>query len=482
MNLMKLEENRTLLAPRLPSAPATDASSDLSAWVVRNLPGADDRFLATAPGRLDVLGGLADYSGGLVLGFPLSRSACAGVQRRLDGMIRVVRRSADSSAAATIEIPLADLLGAEGKFLEPSAVRTKLSTRDLLFCCCIGTIVESMRAGLASEVPAGISIAVATDLEEIRGGGMMAAVSGALLTALVAMVGGREHGNGVAASVVQSVENQWLDSPSGPADALCSLQAEPDSLAQLRCDNKTMIGALRIPPGVRLVAIDTGISQSDHSEKYAQVRTATFMGRTLIDRIVRHDGLLADQWDGHLSRISVNDFVERIRDRLPTRLSGRVYLDNFGEFNDPLAPIDPDRVYKVRSRTEHHIYEHSRSRQFVEALSRGMRRADRTIFEEAGEVMNASHWSYGQRCGLGSVAANALVTSLRKAPAASGVFGARIAGRGCGGMVAVLTDDSCAATRTLEDSIESYQRDYNVPVRILQGSLPGALVSGAVRV
>jgi galactokinase len=483
VDAMKLEENRTLRAPRAVGGPMAEAGSDFSSWVVRNLPGEEDRFVGTAPGRLDVLGGLAEYSGGLVLGFPLSNHACAGVQRRSDGMVRIVHhRSVGGNGAAPFEAPVSQYCGSGGKCAEAAAARSPLATQDMIVVCCLGTVIESLRAGLTGDVSSGLSIAVATDLDALRGAGLFAAVSAALLAALSALSPGREHGDGISASVVQSVENDWVGVPAGPADALCSLSCAADSLTLLRCDNKSLGGSFRIPSGLRLVAIDSGLSQEGHSEKYAQVRTATFMGRLLIDRIVRHEGLLGEQWDGHLSRISVNDFVEQIRDRLPTKMTGKDFLDRFGETTDPLTRIDPQRVYKIRSRTEHHIYEHARSRQFVEAFSRGMRKSDRLIFEEAGAAMNASHWSYGQRCGLGSVAANSLVGSLRKAESGLGVFGARIAGRGCGGLVAVLTDDSPAAARTIEDSLEAYRQDYNVPARILSGSLPGAMVSGAVRV
>lgn len=480
---MKLEENRTLCAPRNVSGPPMDDRSDFSSWVVRNLPGEEDRYLGTAPGRLDVLGGLAEYTGGLVLGFPLAQHACVGVQRRNDGLLWIAHhRSGSTNGNIPFETSLTSFCGMGGKCIDAIAGRSRVASQDMTVVCCLGTVIESLRAGITGDVFSGLSIAVATDLDNLRGAGMFAAISAALLAALSALTPGPESGESVCASVVQAVENDWLGVPAGPADGLCSLSCEAGSLAQLRCDNKTLSGSFRVPGGLRLIAIDSGLSQPDHCEKYAQVRTATFMGRFLIDRIVRHEGLLGEQWDGHLSRISVNDFVEQIRDRLPTRMSGRDFLDRFGETGDPLTNIDPQRVYKIRSRTEHHIYEHARSRQFVEALSRGMRKSDRQVFEEAGAAMNASHWSYGQRCGLGSVAANSLVGALRKAESVSGVFGARIAGRGCGGMVAVLADDSPAATRTIEDSLEAYQQDYNVPARILQGSLSGAMVSGAVRV
>ena len=41
----------------------------------------DEVHVARAPGRLDVMGGIADYSGSLVLQLPLARATHAAVQR-----------------------------------------------------------------------------------------------------------------------------------------------------------------------------------------------------------------------------------------------------------------------------------------------------------------------------------------------------------------------------------------------------------------
>src|SRR2546423_10857404 len=43
--------------------------------------------VARAPGRLDLLGGIADYSGGLVLELPLRAAAFVAAQRTEDGPV-----------------------------------------------------------------------------------------------------------------------------------------------------------------------------------------------------------------------------------------------------------------------------------------------------------------------------------------------------------------------------------------------------------
>src|SRR5436190_18032277 len=66
-----------------------------------------DVTIARAPGRLDLMGGIADYSGSLVLQWPLREAALAAVQIVPDGHLHVTslgRRSVeDRSFSATVD-------------------------------------------------------------------------------------------------------------------------------------------------------------------------------------------------------------------------------------------------------------------------------------------------------------------------------------------------------------------------------------------
>ena len=65
-------------------------------------------FVARAPGRLDVMGGIADYSGSLVLQMPIREACVAGVQTGTDGIIQVA--SLDGERKHSFEIA-ADRIG-----------------------------------------------------------------------------------------------------------------------------------------------------------------------------------------------------------------------------------------------------------------------------------------------------------------------------------------------------------------------------------
>ncbi len=67
--------------------------------------------MARAPGRFDVLGGIADYAGGLVLGFPIGQAVLAAAQVAADGQVIAIsgRRRVAVSATDLVDAPLDEL-------------------------------------------------------------------------------------------------------------------------------------------------------------------------------------------------------------------------------------------------------------------------------------------------------------------------------------------------------------------------------------
>ena len=65
-------------------------------------------FVARAPGRLDVMGGIADYSGSLVLQLPTREATFAAAQKTNDGnweMVSLPDSRDDSLRSATLSRP-----------------------------------------------------------------------------------------------------------------------------------------------------------------------------------------------------------------------------------------------------------------------------------------------------------------------------------------------------------------------------------------
>ena len=82
--------------------------------VVKRLGDDSARFVAVAPGRLDVMGGLAEYTGALVLNMTLGDHVCVAVQARRDGKISI-SAAQHSDGGAVDEVPVSRLCESNGR-------------------------------------------------------------------------------------------------------------------------------------------------------------------------------------------------------------------------------------------------------------------------------------------------------------------------------------------------------------------------------
>src|SRR6185503_9986932 len=70
--------------------------------------------ISRAPGRLDVMGGVADYSGSVVLEGTLAEATLAAVQERSEPVLRLRSMDArDAGMEADVDIPLACLIDSD---------------------------------------------------------------------------------------------------------------------------------------------------------------------------------------------------------------------------------------------------------------------------------------------------------------------------------------------------------------------------------
>lgn len=461
------------------------ASKTVADVVARCAPEAQ-RVVVRAPGRLDVMGGIAEYTGSLVLQMPTAEHVIIAVQPRTDGLLRIESSGPQADGAEPREafrIATADVFGVDGRVIAPSDGAERVtgdSTAAEATRCLLGTVAELQRTIPMAKLKNGLTIIWGSTMARPASTGQSSALSAAALVALSKQLP-FEMEPAQAAALCQRVANHWLHLPVGPASSMCALVSEPHALLQIQCKPLAHGASIPLPDDVILLGIDCGKVQADAHLRYERVRAAAMMGAMIIDRIVRFEKMTDIPWNGHLSSVAVTDFVNRFRDRLPTKIRGADYLRLFGETGDPLTRIEPDLMYKIRSRVEHHIYENSRAHQFVEGLSRAIRVRKPEAFQAAGELMYASHWSYGQRCGLGSIETDTLVNLLRRHGAAFDIHGAKVSGPGCGGMVIALMLASDNASAALRQGLQAYVESTDLEAHLVQGSSAGAMVAGEHR-
>ncbi len=446
------------------------------------VPGVGPTWVVFAPGRLDVMGGIAECSGALVLNYPLSVGVVVAARRRDDASVFMQSQDAASEGPRrSLSLPLAHLTDETGQPRPLADLGARLrELPDAAWGVALGAWLEACRGGLLPGPGGGVSLSVVNYPEVVADIGLCASLAAASLSAC-ARVYGVEIETVPAARVCRDVEHALTGLPCDLGDALSALAGEEACLWQARCQPCQVGSTLRVPDGVSIIGFDCGYRDPRRLDAYHHARAASHMGRVIIERILAHEGASDIRMDGLLARLTMNDFVERFRDRLPMKLGGAEFLQRFGTPADDYTRIQPGEVYKVRSRTEHHIYENSRAVQFAERLSRYARTKDPMALHEAGELMHASHWSYGQRCGMGSVATDRLVTLLRRQGPSCGIFGAKTSGRGCGGLVVALVAASSSTAAVIESVCAEYESLSQRRPGVLNGSAGGALKREAVK-
>lgn len=423
--------------------------------------------IARAPGRLDVMGGIADYSGSLVLQLPTREAALTAVQRRPDRRLRVVSLGGDASRrTASVEMPLGDL-EEEGK-PKPYEEARAYFKQDLMkswAAYVAGAFIVLMRERHHS-FPEGADILIDSSVPEGKGVSSSAAVEVAAMLALCEAfditLDPKE-----TALLCQKVENLVVGAPCGVMDQMTAVFGEEGRLLSLLCQPAELKGTIAIPEEIGIWGIDSGIRHEVSGADYGSVRTGAFMGyRMILDM----EGLEVEDslYGGYLANVTPGIFEERYEESLPKRIKGKEFIEKYKGTADPVTRVDPAKTYALRTPTAHPIYEHHRVRTF-EALLKESPSSDR--IERMGHLMYPSHDSYSA-CGLGSKGTDLLVRLARDLGPRRGLYGAKITGGGCGGTVAVLGRRDARAA--VEEVAEKYEEQTGHEPHLFYGSSPGA--------
>lgn len=423
--------------------------------------------MARAPGRLDVMGGIADYSGSLVLQLPTRAEAAASVQWDTTDPPAVTVSTTDTRAAdgaSEVRVALATLLASyedvRAWFARDPHARWAAYVAGAVTVVhheCGVAFDRGVRLHIASAVPAG------------KGVSSSAAIEVAAMRALVDLLGLSLAGRDLAL-LCQKVENLVVGAPCGAMDQMTAACGVRGSLLALVCQPAELRPPVALPADVAFVGIDSGIRHAVTGVDYGSVRVGAFMGYRIVadlaglpvhagDRTVRVDDPL---WHGYLANVTPDEWTSRFRDRVPERMSGAAFLARYGGTTDPVTTVDPDLEYAVRQPTAHPIREHRRAQRFG-ALLAGTT-TDDDMMSELGGLMYASHASYSA-CGLGSAGTDRLVELVREAGPAAGLFGAKITGGGSGGTVVVLARPS--SRPAIERIAERYGRETGRAARLI---------------
>lgn len=435
------------------------------------------QVLTRAPGRLDCMGGMADYSGALALQATIEQGVYTAIGRREDQRIRIESVGWNHDGQPSVfEWSLSMFYQSDGQFVVPESLSAK-------FDACpwarhvAGVCLGLLESGDLPHLAGGFNLLIHSDIPPHAGLASSAALQVASAKAIAALF----EIELTAPQILRACRLADLEvvrNEPGLVEHLTCLLGEADALLEIRCQPEEVIGSLQMPKGAMFAGVYSGLRLPIYHERYADNRAASLIGKFLIEQILKASGDTGDVNGGYLANIPPSEYVRRFRNQLPVKLRGRDLLAHFGQPAELDVTIRPDEIYKVRSRTEHHIYENDRAHRLMERMARARRTGERDALIEAGELMYASHWSYGQRCGMGSIETDLLVNAIRERGPARGLYGAKVTAGGCGGTVAVLMADTPAAREALEEACAAYAVKTRKQPVILLGSSPGAMAFG----
>ncbi|RDY10485.1 L-arabinokinase [Mucuna pruriens] len=505
-NLSELQEKHTRRERK--------AASSLFNWE-------EEIFVTRAPGRLDVMGGIADYSGSLVLQMPIKEACHVALQRihpskhrlwkhaearqndkRKDSnptaVLQIVSYGSElSNRSPTFDMDLSDFMDNDKPISYEKAKKYFAQDPSQKWAAYVAGAFLVLMTELGVQFEDSIAMLVSSAVPEGKGVSSSASVEVASMSAIAAA-----HGLNISprdlAILCQKVENHIVGAPCGVMDQMASACGEANKLLAMICQPAEIVGLVDIPSHIRVWGIDSGIRHSVGGADYGSVRIGTFMGMKMIkakaseelSEMCASNGLNYDEVEqddiellkqeaslDYLCNLPPHRFEALYAKIIPESIVGETFLKEYKNHNDPVTIIDQKRTYGARAPTMHPIYENFRVKTFKALLSSAT-----STYQLAalGELLYQCHYSYSA-CGLGSDGTDRLVHLVQElqhsaASKSEGgtLCGAKITGGGSGGTVCVIGRNCLKSSEHIFKVQQRYKKATGYLPFIFEGSSPGA--------
>jgi L-arabinokinase len=411
------------------------------------------RVEGVAPGRLDVLGGVADYSGSLVLQMPLSLCTRVTIEERGEpGLVF----TSDHGPTAMLPFPGDEVVAAAAG--DAASLRQWLDkhaaprwVRYPLGCVALFAATWNWRPA------GGLAFSITSDVPASMGVSSSAALEVATLRALESLGGCSFTGTSLA-RLAQRAENDVVGAPCGLMDQLASAHGRVGELLPILCRPDVLLEGVRLPSGVIAVGWPSGVRHAVADSPYATARTAAFMGKAILERALGRR--LA-----YLTEARPADVASVGRDVVPDTLTGADFIGRHAAIDDPQSRIEPGRTYPVRAAARFAVEENARAGSLVGVLREAVPDDREAVLSMIGQALAKSHAGYSA-IGLGCPETDAMVDAIAGLGPARGFYGARISGGGSGGtVVVVLHERALPELLTLADRMTASRTEG---VRILR--------------
>ncbi|HWK07678.1 MAG TPA: galactokinase family protein [Puia sp.] len=400
-------------------------------------------FIARAPGRLDLMGGNDDYTGGLVFESTIREATYTAAQLRDDRIVELKNINVSQAGwQGEVQIGLDELYDEEN--LRQLVNRSP----DVRWMAYVAGNLHYLLRKYPDKVRTGIRLYMESSIPFNRGVSSSAAIEVAVMKAGAAAYGIELAGVELALAC-QWVENVIAGSACGIMDQIAVVTGREGYIMPLVCQPCNPEALIRLPEELKVWGIDSGVSHQVAGIEYEAARASAFMGYKIIcdlqsipvtlDNGAEIPRYTDPVWNGYLANISRSEFYEKYEQCLPVRIQRRQYLEKYGEHTDPFTPLKDNVQYNVRANTRYAVEENQRVQLFSELSGGASASPSRRAWALMGDLMYQSHYAYTE-CGLGAHATDYLIGLCRRQGIANGIYGAKITGGGAGGTVAILAD------------------------------------------
>lgn len=432
-------------------------------------------FVSRSPGRLDLMGGNDDYTGGLVFESTIREATYAAAQIMQDQQIVLYNQTAlDAGWRGKLIFSWEELSD------EQSVRELANKSANVRWTAYVLGNLYYLRKRFPGKVRSGIRLYMESTVPLNRGVSSSAAIEVSVMKASSAAYGIELKGTELALAC-QWVENVIADSACGIMDQIAVVSGKEGYILPLVCQPCQPEPLIKLPDELQIWGIDSGVSHQVAGIEYEAARAAAFMGYKIIcdweNLSVRPDHSLDierytdPKWNGYLANMSSSIFQEKYFERLPAFTDKGEFLKRHHLHVDPFTPLKDGVVYNVRANTAYAVQENHRVCLFSELSKGASLTSSPRSFQQMGELMYQSHLAYTQ-CGLGSKATDLLVNLCRSKGVSNGIFGAKITGGGAGGTVAILSLKS--AKPIIEKIFSTYQESGMGDPFLFEGSSDGA--------
>jgi L-arabinokinase len=428
------------------------------------------------PARLDVMGGIADYSGANVCEGVLGRGMVIALQPRTDRTLRIRTMQAHHrSLPIETRIPL-DYFEMGQDFVAYEHVQALCRSNPLAsWAAYIGGSIFTLLKEESIHLPFGFSLLLLSGVPMNVGIGSSAATEIATLYCLQSYMQ-LNISEARLAQLGQLAENLVVGAPCGIMDQITVTSGRQGKLTHILCRPGSIMGEVEIPPGTAFVGINSMVKHTVGGAAYGDVRIGAFMGKRIINHTRAKNGKSPIKY---LTELDVDSFEKNYRDVLPETMIGSEFLAKHQFHDDPITKIQPDATYRILGPTAHPVYENQRVLDFISHL-KAAADVNEAALIAAGECMFAAHDSYRDNCLLSVPEVDFIVDAVRARGPQKGLYGAKITGGGSGGTVAVFGNQEALASE-IPAIAREYKRLTGLEADVFEGTSPGAIEFGAYR-